>query len=168
MLDSPASTPNSRAEHRYWRTAAGILLLADAAIHAYEILGADVAFLIGGFTATAAGTAAGAYLLFTRAPRLGWILGGVTALLTFTGYIVTRATPVPGDQSDFGNWLEPLGVVSLVLEAILVALAAWALTGPQPVRARHLIQEAKAVTPGLSEDNAPAPEPAGRPSRPST
>jgi hypothetical protein len=44
--------------------------VADAAIHAYEILGADVAFLVGGFIATAAGTAAGAYLLFTRAP--GW------------------------------------------------------------------------------------------------
>lgn len=69
MLDSPASTPNSRPEHRYARTAAGIFLLADAAIHAYQALGADVAFLAGGFIATAAGTTAGAYLLFT--PRRG-------------------------------------------------------------------------------------------------
>lgn len=91
----------------------------------------------------------------------------MTALLTFTGYIVTRATPVPCDQSDAGNWLEPLGVVSLVIEAILVVMAVWALTGPHPVRP-HLIQEAKAVTPGLSEDTAPVPQSAGRPSRPRT
>jgi hypothetical protein len=93
--------------------------------------------------------------LFTRAPRLGWILGGLTALLTFLGYIVTRTTPIPGDQGDFGNWGEPLGVVSLVIEAILVAMAIWALTGPHRVRTRHLAQEAKAVTPGLSEDVPP-------------
>jgi hypothetical protein len=157
MLGSPASTPEGRAEHRSWRALAGILLLADAAIHAYEVVGADVAFLIGGFIATAAGTAAGAYLLFTRAPRLGWILGGLTALLTFIGYIVTRATPIPGDQDDFGNWGEPLGIVSLVIEAILVAMALWALTGPHRVRPRHLVQEAKAVTPGLTEDETHSP-----------
>jgi hypothetical protein len=156
MLDSPVSTPDSRPELRSWRVFAGILLLAIAVIHIYEALGADGAFLVGGFIACAAGTTAGATLLFTRAPRLGWILGGLTALLTFLGYIVTRATPVPGDQSDAGNWLEPLGVVSLVLEGLLVAAAAWVLTGPHPLRLRHLKQEVKAVTPGLAE-RVPAP-----------
>lgn len=166
MLDSPASTPNSRPELRSWRVLAGILLLATAAIHAYEVLGADVAFLIGGFIAAAAGTAAGAYLLFTRAPRLGWILGGLTALLTFIGYIVTRATPVPGDQDDFGNWLEPLGIASLVIEAILVGMAVWVLSGPHRVRGRHLVEEAKAVIPGLTEDGAQAPASSERPPQP--
>ncbi|MBV9449100.1 MAG: hypothetical protein JO345_24700 [Streptosporangiaceae bacterium] len=79
--------------------------------------------------------------------------------MTFLGYIVTRATPVPGDQDDFGNWGEPLGVASLVIEAILVILAVWALTGRHQVRTRHLVQEAKAVTPGLSEDVPPPRQP---------
>ncbi|CAM5732589.1 hypothetical protein SHIRM173S_12447 [Streptomyces hirsutus] len=166
MLDSPASTPQGRAEHGGARALAAVLLLADAGIHAYEVIDADVPFLIGGFIATAVGTTVGALLLLTRGPRLGWVVGGLTALLTTIGYIVTRATPVPTDEDDYGNWLEPLGVCSLVIQGIVVVMAAVALSGPAPLRPGHLVQEAKSVTPGLRPDdpgsgapNEPPPSP---------
>lgn len=151
-LDSPASTPQGRAEHGGARVVAGVLLLVDAGIHAYEVVDADVPFLVGGFIATAVGTAAGALLLLTRGPRLGWVVGGLTALLTTIGYIVTRATPVPTDEDDYGNWLEPLGICSLVIQGIVIVMAVVALSGPAPLRPHHLVQEAKSVTPGLEPD----------------
>ncbi|CAM5730919.1 hypothetical protein SHIRM173S_10945 [Streptomyces hirsutus] len=135
MLDSPASTPQGRAEHGGARALAAVLLLADAGIHAYEVIDADVPFLIGGFIATAVGTTVGALLLLTRGPRLGWVVGGLTALLTTIGYIVTRATPVPTDEDDYGNWLEPLGVCSLVIQGIVVVMAAVALERARPATA---------------------------------
>ncbi|MER6148373.1 hypothetical protein, partial [Streptomyces hirsutus] len=38
MLDSPASTPQGRAEHGGARVVAAVLLLADTGIHAYEVI----------------------------------------------------------------------------------------------------------------------------------
>ncbi|MBP0457130.1 hypothetical protein [Streptomyces montanisoli] len=134
-----------------------MLLLIDAGIHAYEVIDADVPFLVGGFIATAVGAVAGAYLLLTSGPRLGWVLGGLTTLLTSIGYIVTRATPVPTDEDDYGNWLEPLGLTSLILQIVVVALAVWALTGRHGLRPAHLVQEGKAVTPGMNPDE-PGPQ----------
>ncbi|MFF3894504.1 hypothetical protein ACFYY3_15190 [Streptomyces sp. NPDC001812] len=135
MLDSPASTPRGRAEHGGARVVAGALLPADAGIHVYEATDADVPFLL------------------PRGPRLGWVVGGLTALLTTIGYIVTRATPIPTDEADYGNWLEPLGVCSLVIQGIIVVMAAVALSGPAPVRPGHLAQEARSMTPGLRPDD---------------
>jgi hypothetical protein len=45
------------------------------------------------------------------------------------GYVLTRSVPVPGDAGDVGNWLEPLGVASLAIEAVVVILAVIILTG---------------------------------------
>lgn len=166
MLDSPASTPHGRAEHGGARVLAGVLLLADAGIHAYEVIDADVPFLVVGFLATAVGTAAGALLLLTRAPRLGWVVGGLTALLTTIGYVVTRATPVPTDEDDYGNWLEPLGICSLVIQGVVVGMAVVALSGPAPLRPGHLVQEAKSVTPGLQPDEPGSGSPDEPPTSP--
>ncbi|MGJ3558184.1 hypothetical protein ACR6C2_01405 [Streptomyces sp. INA 01156] len=152
MLGGPASTPRGRAEHGGARVVAGILLPADAGSHAYEVTDADVPFLIGGFTATAAGAAAGALILLTREPRLGWAVGGLTALLTTIGCIVAGATPIPTGEADYGNWLESLGVCSSVIQGIAV-VAVMALSGPAPVRPGHLAQEAGSMTPGLRPDD---------------
>lgn len=148
------------------RVLAGALLLADAGIHVYEVIDADVPFLIGGFIATVVGTAADALLLLTRGPRLGWVAGGLTALLTTIGYIVTRATPLPTDEDDYGNWLEPLGICSLVIQGIIVVMAVVALSGPAPLRLGHLVQEAKSVTSGLRPDESGSDSPDEPPTSP--
>ncbi|MFE9924302.1 hypothetical protein ACFYQA_22815 [Streptomyces sp. NPDC005774] len=161
MLDGPASTPQGRAEH------GGARVLADAGIHAYEVTDAHVPFLIGGFTATVVGAAAGALFLLTRGPQPGRAVGGLTALLTTIGCLVTRATPIPTDEDDHGNRPEPLGICSLVIQGVVV-MAVVALSGPAPLRPGRLVQEAKSLTPGLQPDDPGSGSPDEPPTSPRT
>jgi hypothetical protein len=49
--------------------------------------------------------------------------------LAIAGYAATRLVAFPMLADDVGNWLEPLGVVSIVSEAVVVAAALAALMG---------------------------------------
>src|SRR4051794_9962057 len=118
MLESPVTTPNGRAERAPVRVCGALLLLAAAVIHIIEIQGAETAVLLVGFALSALGTLGAALLLLTRGPRLGWLLGGAAAALTFLGYVLSRTVGLPGADEDVGNWGEPLGVLSLVVEGL--------------------------------------------------
>lgn len=52
---------------------------------------------------------------------MGWLLGGVAALASCVGYIVTRTIGLPGIH--LLPWTVPNGLLSLVVEAIVVVLA---------------------------------------------
>lgn len=153
MLGSPSTTPSGRAERAEIRLGGMVLLAAAAAIHVFEARGASPVSLAISFLASAVGMFVGVGLLLSRAPRLGWIIGGGTALLTFAGYCVTRTVGIPGmdPSSDIGNWLEPLGVVSLIVEAAAVILAACALSDRHRVKVAHIVAEVRATAPGLAE-----------------
>jgi len=62
--------------------------------------------------------------------RLGWSLGLLAALGPLLGYIVTRTMALPGLH--VLPWNTPNGLLSLVLEAIIVILALFAL-GHRPI-----------------------------------
>jgi hypothetical protein len=47
--------------------------------------------------------------------------------LTIIGYAATRLVPFPMLADDVGNWLEPLGVVSIVAETVVVGSSIAAL-----------------------------------------
>ena len=53
----------------------------------------------------------------------------VTCGLAVIGYAATRLVAFPMLSDDVGNWLEPLGVVSIISETIAVAAAVAALAG---------------------------------------
>jgi hypothetical protein len=53
--------------------------------------------------------------------------GGLLALGAITGYTLTRTVGLPSATGDVGNWLEPLGLASLFVESILVAVTAYVL-----------------------------------------
>lgn len=56
----------------------------------------------------------------------GWILGLIIAGGSFILYMVSRTVGLPGlTESD---WLEPMGVLSLVVEGLFVILAIYHLT----------------------------------------
>jgi hypothetical protein len=59
--------------------------------------------------------------------RLLEAAGGLAALILI-GYIVSRTVGLPGFTQDMGNWSEPLGLVSMVVEGLLVCVAAAGLT----------------------------------------
>ena len=70
-----------------------------------------------------------AVLLLTNKARVGWLLSLGVAAGPIVGYVLSRGPGMPGYTDDIGNWAEPLGVVSLVVEGILLILAAASLRG---------------------------------------
>jgi hypothetical protein len=57
----------------------------------------------------------------------GWALGILVAAGAFVGYVVSRTVGIFGLPP--GVWMEPLGIASLVVEALFIAVALRALTG---------------------------------------
>jgi len=57
-----------------------------------------------------------------------YALSALTCGLAVLGYAATRLLAFPMLADDVGNWLEPLGVVSVVSEAAVVIIALAALT----------------------------------------
>ena len=71
-------------------------------------------------------TAACAFLALAALVRGGRVVYALTVLtcgLAVLGYVATRLVAFPMLADDVGNWLEPLGVVSIVSESIAVGAA---------------------------------------------
>lgn len=64
-----------------------------------------------------------AALLLTKHARVGWLLSLGVAAGPIVGYVLSRGPGLPNYTDDIGNWGESLGVVSLVVEGILLILA---------------------------------------------
>ena len=107
------------------RVLGALLLLAIAVIHYLDLGGklSETPYLGYLYLALIVGSVVAAGLLFYR-PRAGWTLGGTLALLTFIAYCLSRTTGLPNATDDIGNWGEPLGVASLVVEGAMVILSA--------------------------------------------
>ena len=71
----------------------------------------------------AAGVVA-AGLLLTNFAKTGWILSLGVAAGPILGYVLSRGPGLPHYSDDIGNWTEPLGVLSLVVEGALLVLSA--------------------------------------------
>jgi hypothetical protein len=68
-----------------------------------------------------------AAVLLTNRARVGWFLSLGVAAGPIVGYVLSRGPGMPGYTDDIGNWGESLGVVSLVVEGILLILTMVAL-----------------------------------------
>jgi hypothetical protein len=125
------SAPSDTALHRpvlardpAVRAVTVIGLITVGIIHALEIPGqlSGAIWLMAGFSLLApTATAAGLWLL-ARPSVVAWAFSGLVCLSAAVGYILTRSFPLPGDTADDGNWLEPLGVVAMTTEIIVVLL----------------------------------------------
>jgi hypothetical protein len=74
----------------------------------------------------AAGVAAAA-LLLTRPAWVGWFFALGVAAGPILGYVLSRGPGLPNYTDDVGNWTEPLGVISLIVEGVLLIVAVAAL-----------------------------------------
>jgi hypothetical protein len=63
-----------------------------------------------------------AALLLTKHARAGGLLSLGVAAGPIVGYVLSRGPGLPDYTDDIGNWAEPLGVVSLVVEGNLLIL----------------------------------------------
>lgn len=63
-----------------------------------------------------------AVALLVRDAPLVWWAAAVVSALAIGAYALTRSVPLPQVADDVGNWAEPLGVVAVAAEALLVVL----------------------------------------------
>jgi hypothetical protein len=62
-------------------------------------------------------------LLAKPTGRPAWFVTVGVGAGPLLGYVLSRGPRLPGYSDDIGNWLEPLGVLSLAVEAALIVLA---------------------------------------------
>jgi hypothetical protein len=107
------------------RAATAIGLGGIAVIHAVDSVGkwSETRYLFWMYMALIAGavvTAAG--VLFSHSPR--WLLAAAgLAASVFAGYVINRTVGLPQATGDIGNWTEPLGLASLLVEGFVIAVA---------------------------------------------
>jgi hypothetical protein len=65
-----------------------------------------------------------------RGKRWGWALGFLVAGGAFAGYVISRTVGLPGLPVETG-WLEPLGVLSLLVEGLFVGVFLAILARPK-------------------------------------
>ena len=112
--------------------ALGVLgCLAVAAIHVIDQGGLpgtkDPQYVQIMYYALEAAGVAAAVLLLTRLARVGWSLALGVAVGPIVGYVLSRGPGLPNYTDDVGNWTEPLGVLSLAVEGVLLIVTVAAL-----------------------------------------
>jgi uncharacterized membrane protein HdeD (DUF308 family) len=78
------------------------------------------------FVANGVGALVAAVGVYRDRAEWGWLLGALVAGGAFLGYVLSRTVGLPGLPAEPDAWLEPLGVASLVAEAVF--LTAFAVT----------------------------------------
>jgi hypothetical protein len=111
-------------EARAVRGVAGAGLLGIALIHAIDLPGKlhetpYIGVLYIALIAACIGLVALA--AFRWSDRL-WALGAVLAASPLAGYALSRTVGLPKARDDMGNWGEPLGIASIVVEVITLAV----------------------------------------------
>jgi FtsP/CotA-like multicopper oxidase with cupredoxin domain len=65
-------------------------------------------------------------LAVARRPTGAWLVAGAASAMAIAGFVVSRTVGLPNMADDIGNW-PPAGIVSLVCEAIVVAVSVYAV-----------------------------------------
>jgi len=104
------------------RVAVGLGLATVAAIHILDLPGklAETPYLgvmyivliIAAFVLTER--------LFVVGSRLDFIAAAALSAVVIVAFTINRTVGMPGATGDIGNWLEPLGLLSLVVEAFVL------------------------------------------------
>lgn len=122
-----STAPNSRAVKGLALTGAALIVLVGV-IHLVDAPDSFGEAAYKGALFAANGVAAAvAAVGVLRGSRWGWHLGVLVSAGAFLGYVVSRTLGLPGLPPD--EWMEPLGVASLIAEALFVAVYLRAISG---------------------------------------
>jgi preprotein translocase subunit Sec61beta len=123
------------------RIVVGLSLAVIAAIHVLDLPGkfAETPYLAVAYLGLIVAALVIAERLFAagdRRTRLEFTAAAVLSALVIMGFVVNRTVGMPGAMDDIGNWLEPLGLLSLLVEGFVIwqALAALTTRGRNPRR----------------------------------
>lgn len=115
-----------RAHRSRWRVLAALGAIGEAAGHipvTQEHLSEAPYIGVGFVLLTVAGFLLAA-LLLTADTTAVWSATGAVAALALTGFVLSRTVGLPQIRDDIGSWGEPLGIVCLAAEALMLAAAA--------------------------------------------
>ena len=120
-----ATTTYTAAERSPWRWPAAAAALTMTAAHIPVTAGhlSEAPYIGWSFVALEVAGFALAVVLVLRDTRRVWCVAAVVPALAMLAYVVTRSVALPQIADDVGNWVEPLGLVALAAEALLVAIA---------------------------------------------
>ena len=106
-----------------WLGAAG--LAAIAVIHLLDLPGKleETKLIASLYILLIIGCVLGIGLLLRVQSRLAWMAAAVLAAAPFICYCLSRTVGLPTLTDDIGNWTEPLGLLSLVVEGALFLFA---------------------------------------------
>lgn len=112
------------------RSAAVVGLGGIALVHLLDLQGklSETPYLGVAYIGLIVGSIVAAGMLVHSDDRRGWALTAGLSVATLLGYVLNRTVGMPAATEDIGNWLEPLGLVSMFVEAGVVAVSAWALS----------------------------------------
>lgn len=122
-LTRPASVITAAPTELHARQiAVGLALAVTAAIHVLDLPGKieEVPYLAVAYVFLIVAS----FVIMERIFRVGKPLDYAAAiglgLAILLAFIVNRTVGMPGATDDIGNWLEPLGLLSLVVESFVV------------------------------------------------
>jgi hypothetical protein len=69
-----------------------------------------------------------------EAPMRGWGLGTLVAVVTLVGFVANGTVGLPGLSADPQTWQEPLGVIALAAEILMLLAAGWAYLAARHTR----------------------------------
>jgi hypothetical protein len=99
---------------------------------------------VGYYLLEGASVLTAAALLLPLAPRLSAAAWTIAATFVsagpLLGYALSRGPGLPDYDDDLGNWTEPLGVISLVVESALLALSVTVLIATRHAQSRSTAQ----------------------------
>lgn len=111
---------NSTLTLRRGITALG--LLAIAAVHILDLPSKwqEVRYLGVGYVVVIITSLVLAERLITKKNIMDFYIATLLSAGVIAGFTLTRTVGLPGAMDDRGNWLEPIGLVSLIVEALVV------------------------------------------------
>jgi hypothetical protein len=107
-----------------WRWLAVGALTVTAALHA-ELVPEhlrEAPYAAALFIALSAAALSVAALLAVRDHQLAWLGAGALSLAALLAYLASRSVGLPSLSDDVGDWLNPLGVASLLCETVVVCV----------------------------------------------
>jgi hypothetical protein len=104
-------------------------LAGIAAVHVLDLPGkwAETQYLAWGYILVIVAAAILCERLFRNTKPTNFLATAGLALAVFAGFVVNRSVGMPGAMDDIGNWFEPLGLLSLAVEAFTAyqAIEGW-------------------------------------------
>ena len=115
-------TPNHRMVVLNRRVAVGLGLASVAAIHILDLPGkfAETPYLAAFYVVLIIASFVLTERLFVAGTRRDFLAAAALSAAVIVGFTINRTVGMPGATGDIGNWLEPLGLLSIVVEAFVL------------------------------------------------